>query len=468
MWTIHQTEETLMINNQALEVLLDTRKPVLAAHTGKTLDILLRLRAPVAESEIRHRTPLAISLVIDRSGSMGRGKLIEAKRCAIDLVNRLHEDDLFSVILYDDNMIPLMGLGRVREARPLLENLLAEVQTGGATALHAGWLAGADSLLANDLEGIPRRTDFHLENYLKRVILLTDGQANRGLIDIDPICDQVKEYARRGVTTTTVGFGVDFNEELLTAMAKAGEGNAWYGERVEDLAESFDAEMSYLSAVVWKQVRVSLSSPLSFANHEIQVRNDYAKTGRNEWAMPSIAANSEVWMAISLEMNRVIQMQTTDTVLRIDITAKNTDGMECEFSVSLPKLPAVEIPEYRATPENELVARRFREIESAEIQRKARTYVKERNWQAVERMIDQLQERALDNPWLEETVSYLRKLMQNRDHVMMEKELAYASLNLSNRSSEMDETVFYSMSQESIKPAYLRRKVVKGRSTESQ
>jgi hypothetical protein len=51
---------------------------------------------------------------------------------------------------------------------------------------------------------------------------------------------------------------------------------------------------------------------------------------------------------------------------------------------------------------------------------------------------------------------------------MMEKELAYASLNLSNRSSEMDETVFYSMSQESIKPTYLRRKVVKGRSTESQ
>lgn len=51
---------------------------------------------------------------------------------------------------------------------------------------------------------------------------------------------------------------------------------------------------------------------------------------------------------------------------------------------------------------------------------------------------------------------------------MMEKELAYASLNLSNRASEMDETVFYSMSQESIKPAYLRRKVVKGRSTESQ
>ena len=60
-------------------------------------------------------------------------------------------------------------------------------------------------------------------------------------------------------------------------------------------------------------------------------------------------------------------------------------------------------------------------------------------------MIDQLQERALDNPWLEETVNYLRKLMQNRDHVMMEKELAYVSVNLSNRASEMDEMVFHSM-----------------------
>jgi len=51
---------------------------------------------------------------------------------------------------------------------------------------------------------------------------------------------------------------------------------------------------------------------------------------------------------------------------------------------------------------------------------------------------------------------------------MMEKELAYASMNLSNRASEMNEMVFHSMSQESIKPAHLRRKVVKGRSSDSQ
>jgi Ca-activated chloride channel family protein len=261
---------------------------------------------------------------------------------------------------------------------------------------------------------------------------------------------------------------MDFNEELLTAMAKAGEGNAWYGERLEDLFESFDAEISYLSHVVWKSVRVSLSTPLSFTANEIKVRNDYAKTGRREWALPAIAANTEVWLAISMDMNRVIQMQTTDSVLVCRISAKNADGLEHEVSVNLPKLPMVELTEYRQAPEHELVVRRFHEIESAELQRQARTYVVQRNWQAVERMISQLEERAHDNPWLMQTVSYLRRLLEQRDHAMMEKELAYASLNLSSRSTEMDEMVFYSMAAESAKPAHVRRKVVKGHSSESQ
>jgi Ca-activated chloride channel family protein len=452
-----------MINNQALEVILDTRKPVLAAHTGKTLDILLRLRAH-SENTDAVRTPLALSLVIDRSGSMTGRKLREAKRCVLDLVRRLHDDDCFSVTAYDQVPQEIMSLVRVREARPLLQQALSEIEAGGSTALFDGWLMGAKSLEDQDLLEINPLT----QNALKRVILLTDGQANVGLMAIEPICEQVKEYAKRGISTTTVGFGIDFNEELLTAMANSGQGNAWYGERVEDLAESFDAEMSYLSNVLWKDVRVALVTPLSNALEEVKVRNDYAQTGRREWSLPGIAANSEVWMAISLEMNRVIQMQTTDTVLTCQIRAKNKDGLEHEFSISLPKLPVVEMAEYRAAPENELVARRFNEVESADIQRQARAYVQDRNWTAVERLINQLQERATDNPWLMETVSYLRKLLEQRDHVMMGKELAYASQSLRNRASSLSETAFYSASQESFKPAYLRRKVVKGRNSESQ
>ncbi|WP_114662597.1 VWA domain-containing protein [Polynucleobacter necessarius] len=69
-----------MINGSSLEVVLDTRKEVLASHTGESLDVLLRLRAPEQENIGQTRSQLAVSLVIDRSGSMGDGKLDEAKR----------------------------------------------------------------------------------------------------------------------------------------------------------------------------------------------------------------------------------------------------------------------------------------------------------------------------------------------------------------------------------------------------
>ena len=57
-----------------------------------------------------------------------------------------------------------------------------------------------------------------------RVILLSDGQANEGIVDQDQIAEQVRALANAGVTTTTVGIGVGFNEELMTAIANAGQG----------------------------------------------------------------------------------------------------------------------------------------------------------------------------------------------------------------------------------------------------
>ena len=45
-----------MVNGQGLEVILDTRKAVVANNPRENLDILLRLRAPVMQGEAT-RTP---------------------------------------------------------------------------------------------------------------------------------------------------------------------------------------------------------------------------------------------------------------------------------------------------------------------------------------------------------------------------------------------------------------------------
>ena len=441
---------------QGLEVILDPRKDVVTSHSGESLDILLRLRAPVVEGDIK-RTPLAISLVIDRSGSMGGGKLEEAKRCALDLLNRLHDEDRVSLVVYDTLIDVLLEAMPVRLAKTLMPMRLTEIEARGGTDLHAGWLKGAETLAPTAGNGV-----------MSRVILLSDGQANHGLVEIVPICEQVRELASAGVTTTTVGIGMGFNEELMTAIANAGQGNSWYGQRVEDLAESFDAEMGFLSNLVLQDVRVKLETPLLPRMGQIKVRNDYTKNSRGQYCLPSIAAGSEVWMGISLSMSEVIHLQEAGSVLRCVITVKDKMGREHECMVSLPKMPVVTPMEYRMAQENELVARRFNEIESGDIQREARRHVQGRNWTAVEGLIQELEVRAQDNPWLGETVKYLRKLLERRDHEAMEKELMYSSSKLKNRVADMNDSVMYCMNAEAIKPAFMRKKVSQGRNSDSQ
>jgi len=448
-----------MVIGKALEVVLNTRKAVVARNSGESLDVLLRLRAQEEQEAGRTRTPLAVSLVIDRSGSMNNGKLDEAKRCAIDLLNRLQDDDKVSVIIYDDSVEVLLETMKARIAKTLLPIRLEDVHPRGMTDLHGGWLSGAQSLAP-----IVSR-DSHV---MSRVILLSDGQANEGITSVEAICAHVRDLASAGVTTSTVGIGLGFNEELMTAIATAGQGNSWYGQRAQDLAESFDAEMGFLTSLVWQDVRVHLQTPLLSNMGQIKVRNDYVQNAGRQYCLPSIAAGSEVWMAISLSMSEVIHLQDSGSVLRCTVLAKDKEGIQHEFTVALPQLPVVELSDYRLASVDELVARRFNEVEAADIQREARGHVQRRNWDGVERLIQQLEERSRDNPWLMETVSYLRKLLERRDHETMEKELMYSSDKLKNRAASLDDTILYCMSAEAVKPAFLRKKVSQGRNTDSQ
>jgi len=437
----------------ALEVLLTPRKKVLANIPNEKFDVMLRLRAHENPNINLIRTPLAISIVIDRSRSMSGSKLEQAKFSAIDIVKRLHEDDRVSVIVYDDKVDVLLDLMPASAAIALIQPKLEEVFASGSTNLHGGWLKGAE-LLAPRTNG----------KELCRVILLSDGQANQGMVDIDRICGQVSDLARAGISTTTVGFGLGFNEELMTAIAHAGQGNAWYGERVEDLIESFDSEMSYLSRLVFKEVEIVAN----YAGRKLQMRNDFRSVRRNTWRLSGIAIGSEKWMAFSMPMREVIEVQNSGSIIELEIHLTDSQGQKHKLSAKLLEQSVVSVSEYREAEEDELVARRFEEVEMADIQREARGLVREGDWIGVESMIDDLEYKAQNNPWALETVKYLRKLLNRRDAQRMEKELMYSSHSMKNRVADLEDNVLFCMSEEANKPAFLRKKTTQGRNIDSQ
>ena len=435
-----------------LTLSLNPLKNALQDTAEKNLQLLVRLSAP--QTQNLKRTPLSLAIIIDRSGSMGTDNMMAALDCTRDLVNRLHDEDEVSVVSYDTQVEVEMELMSAREAKHHIVSSLAHIHARGSTDLHSGWLKGVEMLA--------HRSN---NNRMCRVVLLSDGQANHGETNVDTISSQVARMAAAGITTSTVGIGVGFNEMLMTSMAIAGQGTAMYGDSAQDLAEPFDAEIGLLSGLAWREVTLSINSK----THKWNMHNDYARIRGSispTWRMPSIATNSEAWMALSVPMDSAIRAQERHPkgyALELTIKAKDDNGIEHTFHAYLPRLPVLTASEYNALPTDEMVYRRFTEVESADLQRAARKAVQRRDWAQVQEMLDDIERRAFDNPWLQSTVQMLKVLLSNRDHGRMEKELMYASYSMKSRLSEIDEMSFNSNSEEVSKAAFLRRKSYQGR-----
>ena len=146
------------------EVTEDT--PVVQA--GKRQKVIVRaLVRP--DGAKRKRFPLAVALVLDKSGSMSSdGKMDNAKLGAMKALERLNAGDLATVIVYDEEASVKVSARSVSDER-VFSKAISRIRPGGSTALYDGVRLGADQL-----------RPFVKDGYVPRVILLSDGIANVG------------------------------------------------------------------------------------------------------------------------------------------------------------------------------------------------------------------------------------------------------------------------------------------------
>ena len=239
------------------KVLVDTELAV--AQQGFVVRVLLKLagRAPASDT----RSPLNLSIVLDRSGSMTGGKLAAAKEAAALLVRRLSPRDVVSVVAYDTQVVdvapPAAG-----DAQAGLTRRIDAIETGGSTNLSGGWLRGREFAAAGKRDGT-----------VSRVLLLTDGLANCGITDAAALTGLCAGAKGDGVTTTTIGFGEDYDEALLRAMADAGGGGTYYIERPDQAPGVFESEIEGLLSLCAQNIAVTITP--ADATKVLAVRNDY-------------------------------------------------------------------------------------------------------------------------------------------------------------------------------------------------
>ncbi|NEQ43611.1 MAG: VWA domain-containing protein [Leptolyngbya sp. SIOISBB] len=252
-----------------------------------TLDVLVRITPP-ALPIAPERSPLNLSLVIDRSGSMRREKIQQAQEAACFAMENLLPSDRLSVVLFGNEAKTLIPSTFATDKQPLLAKI-RQVQARGSTALHAGWVEGGTQV-----------SQYLNSDQLNRVILFSDGQANVGETRPDAIANDVHGLAQHGVSTTTLGIGQGYNEDLLVAMANSGDGNFFHIESAEQLADIFETELSGLAATIGQ--RVSLGIEPQNGVKVLDVLNDFELTDTQRYKLPNLVIGSPINVVVRLQV----------------------------------------------------------------------------------------------------------------------------------------------------------------------
>lgn len=203
------------------------------------LDVALQASDVGGSSE---RVPVDVVLVIDRSGSMAGEKLQSAKLAAHRLVGLLRPGDRVGVVSYASDVIVPVGLvepGAGGSAAAMVRVAIDSLSAEGSTFLDGGLSRAAELLGSAAATG-----------RAQRIVLISDGEANVGRTtnaDLDPVA---RAATSRGVTLSTIGVGLAFNERLMMGLADAGAGNYYYLREGNELAFAFSRELEHLSRTV--------------------------------------------------------------------------------------------------------------------------------------------------------------------------------------------------------------------------
>ncbi|VXD20694.1 vWA domain-containing protein [Planktothrix paucivesiculata] len=178
--------------------------------------------------------PLNLCLILDHSGSMSGKPLETVKQAAIELVDRLKPGDRISIITFDHRAKVLIPNQDITD----LENIKRKIQglkTSGGTAIDEGLKLGIEELGKGKQERISQG------------FLLTDGENEHG--DNNRCLKLAKLAASYNLTINTLGFGEDWNSDVLEEIADAAGGTLAYIEHPEQALDQFSRLFNKMQSV---------------------------------------------------------------------------------------------------------------------------------------------------------------------------------------------------------------------------
>lgn len=194
-------------------------------------------------------SPMNLALVIDRSGSMKGDRIANAMTAAVGAIERLRDGDSVTVVAFDSSAQVVVPPTRVSsQTRTSMENAIRGIRLGGDTCISCGMQEAMQQLAQTSLSG----------DRVNRMILLSDGATNSGIKDVPGLRAMASRMTGKGVTISTIGVDVDFDEKVMAALAAEGNGRHYFVANPSALPAVFSQEFDDILASVAKEAELSI------------------------------------------------------------------------------------------------------------------------------------------------------------------------------------------------------------------
>lgn len=274
--------------DEPVKLRVELDRDVLPADTRETAIVKVSLEG--LRRETARRAPVNLALVIDKSGSMSGDKIARAREAALEAVRRLSADDIVSLVVYDNGVRVLVPAARVGDGEALASAIVG-IEASGGTNLHGGVVAGADQLR--------RRIE---EGYTHRVVLLSDGQANVGPQTPEALGSLGARLVREGISVTTIGLGLDYNEDLMARLARRSDGNTYFVEHGRDLPRIFKEELGDVLSIVARRLVIEVEFPEGVRPVRVVGRDGRVENNRAVVELNQLYGGQEKFALVEVEV----------------------------------------------------------------------------------------------------------------------------------------------------------------------
>ncbi|HLP91465.1 MAG TPA: VWA domain-containing protein [Nostocaceae cyanobacterium] len=220
------------MNVQILSALNDPYVDVAQLNSQRQLEISIAAVAAQTDQNL----PLNLCLILDQSASMYGEPLQIVNQAVEKLLDQLKEGDRISIITFASSAQVVVPNQAVKDISSIKAQLKNRLHAAGGTVIAEGLSLAITEMLKGT------------KGAVSQAFLLTDGHGESGLkiwkFHIGPndnkrCLELAEKAARLNLTIHTLGFGNDWNQDLLEKISDAGGGTLTHIYRPEQAVEQF-------------------------------------------------------------------------------------------------------------------------------------------------------------------------------------------------------------------------------------